>query len=378
VKEIYYVVHYDEPEKEYVRNFSPATHAKAGYVSKTIANNISNVQIISPALPNSKGEYKSSNKTISKNIKLKLFSSRHYNSKLLRLVRRITSKIKLITYVLKKVPRRSTILVYHSLDFMNTINFLTKIKNLNLIYEVNELYGDVKSNKKITEKELKYIRKAKAFVFPTKELEEIVNKDNKSFAINYGNYEIKKDYGERFDDEKIHCVYSGTLSIDKGGASAAAAGLYLNEDYHIHILGFGSEEEKKNLEDKISDVNARSKCKVTYDGLMFGENFDKFLQKCQIGLSTQTLDNNFNDTSFPSKILTYMGNGLNVVSVNIKPVFNSKMAENITFYNEDTPKAIAEAIKRTSNVKLDSRKTLKDLHVEFIKDFKKIILEIER
>ena len=49
----------------------------------------------------------------------------------------------------------------------------------------------------------------------------------------------------------------------------------------------------------------------------------KFIQKCQIGLCTQNIDAAFNTTSFPSKILSYMSNGLEVVGVNIAAIKNS-------------------------------------------------------
>jgi hypothetical protein len=245
MERIYYIVYYDDLKKTLLRKVSPAAITKAKYVSKVLTEIGYEVQIISPALPNTNGYFDSSNEYIAQNIKLKLFASRYSRFKPLRLIRRIYSTIKFIIYLFHKIPKHSTIIVYHSLSYLKTISVLNKIKKFNLIYEVNELYGDVKNNKTITKKEIKYVQKANAFIFPTTELDSLLNKHKKPFVINYGNYEIKTRYGKKFNDGKIHCVYSGTLSADKGVAIAAEASLYLNSNYHIHILGFGSKKRRK-------------------------------------------------------------------------------------------------------------------------------------
>jgi hypothetical protein len=68
------------------------------------------------------------------------------------------------------------------------------------------------------------------------------------------------------------------------------------------------------------------------------------LQKCHIGLSTQNLNATFNDTSFPSKVLTYLSNRLNVVSAKIPVVEQSCVGEWVSYYSKQTPKSIADAI----------------------------------
>ena len=42
------------------------------------------------------------------------------------------------------------------------------------------------------------------------------------------------------------------------------------------------------------------------------------------------------DYSFPSKIITYMANGLRVVSANIRSVKSSLVGEYLTYYDNNT------------------------------------------
>ena len=98
----------------------------------------------------------------------------------------------------------------------------------------------------------------------------------------------------------------------------------------------------------IEEVNALGKCKVTYDGLKSGDEYIKFIQSCHIGLSTQNPNASFNDTSFPSKVLSYMANGLRVVSVKIKVLETSSINDFLYYYQGEDPQKIAKAIMSVS------------------------------
>ena len=71
--------------------------------------------------------------------------------------------------------------------------------------------------------------------------------------------------------------------------------------------------------------------------MLSGEDYIRFIQSCDIGLSTQNPDAAFNATSFPSKILSYMANGLRVVSIRIPAIERSAVGNEVMFYNEQTP-----------------------------------------
>ena len=69
--------------------------------------------------------------------------------------------------------------------------------------------------------------------------------------------------------------------------AAAAAAEFLPENYHMHILGFGSDEEVASMRDMVDKLSGNCACSITYDGLLAGEDYIRFLQSCDIGLSTQ-------------------------------------------------------------------------------------------
>ena len=124
---------------------------------------------------------------------------------------------------------------------------------------------------------------------------------------------------------------------------------------------------------KIDQTNQESQCRVTYDGVLTGEKFSQFLQSCQIGLSTQNPNGAFNDTSFPSKILTYLCNGLKVVSVRIPAVERSAISGAVTFYEEQTPEAIADAILKVKLDGKDSKDLIRQLDLKCKKELAQLI-----
>ena len=125
----------------------------------------------------------------------------------------------------------------------------------------------------------------------------------------------------------------------------------------------------------VEKLSRDSICTVTYDGLLSGESYVEFLQKCQIGMSTQVPEGEYNNTSFPSKILSYMSNGLRVVSVRIPVVEKATIGPIVVFYDENDGKKIADVIMSIDkNDPYDSREIIKRLDENFVSDIKKLLL----
>ena len=99
-----------------------------------------------------------------------------------------------------------------------------------------------------------------------------------------------------------------------------------------------------------------------------------FLQKCDIGLSLQNPEASFNMTSFPSKILSYLSNGLRVVSIRIPAIEQSSVGDLLYFYDIQTPEAIANRIKSIEmNCPYDSRKRIKSLREQLKVDLERLV-----
>lgn len=119
----------------------------------------------------------------------------------------------------------------------------------------------------------------------------------------------------------------------------------------------------------------KARCDIRYEGLKTGNDFSSFIQKCDIGLSTQNPDGQYNDTSFPSKVLMYLSNGLKVVSIDIPVLRDSKVAECIFYAKSVNGEDIAKAILNAAcdNNLMSSKKLLEHLDLDFLNQMDEII-----
>lgn len=375
MEKIFYMAYYNSTNSSERRNAVLSSVNKMNYICEALENNGYNTEIVSASGATEKKFCKSKKVKLTDKTTLKLFSSLPRLNRIVSVIDRVILKTKLFLYMIKNTNKDSIVMVYHSLGYMSLVKRLKKLKGFKLIIEAEEIYGDVIGDEKTSQKEYEFFKIADAFIFPTELLSEKVNTEKKLEVIIYGTYHIEKELPKLFSDGKIHCVYAGTLDPRKGGAIASAeSALFLNENYHIHILGFGNEKEKAEMLNTIDSISKKSKAKITYDGLLSGEEYIKFIQSCDIGLSTQNPNGKYNDTSFPSKILSYMANGLRVVSVRIPVVEESGIGKCVCYYDEQTPENIAKAIKSIDfSEEYDSRKAIGMLDKDFICDLKKML-----
>lgn len=364
MKKIFYLGYYNLPDSG--TNFVLAAVNKMNYICEAVEKAGYSTEIVSASGAVEKKFCKSKKVKLTDKTTLKLFSSLPRLNRIVSFINRVTLNTKLFLYMVKNTNKDSTVMVYHSLGYMSLVKRLKKLKGFKLIIEAEEIYGDVIGDEKTSQKEYDFFKIADGFIFPTELLSEKVNTEKKPEVIIYGTYHIEKEMPKLFSDGKIHCVYAGTFDPRKGGAAAAASALFLNGNYHIHILGFGNEKEKKEMLDIIDDISKKTEARITYDGLLSGDEFTSFIQSCDIGFSTQNPDAAFNSTSFPSKILTYMVNGLRVVSIRIPAIEKSAVGKFMYYYDEQTPENIANAVKSIDLADgYDSRKELERLSCEF-------------
>lgn len=362
------------------RNGSIAASNKMDYIANAINELGYRVEIISPSWFTDKSRlYSKSYKfDLTKNKSVVFAPSFIANNKLTRYLRTLLSKLWLLKYIVLNAKKDEDLIVYHSLALISIIRIAKRIKKFNLILETNEIYSDViKYPQYIVKNEYKIFKEADKFIFSTELLNKKLNTYNKPYAINHGTYFVEKDRGIKSDDSKIHVVYAGIIDDQKGGATAAAAAaLYLDNKYHVHIIGFGNDKNICKLKVLINDILKKTDCTISYDGLLKGEDYIKFLQKCHIGLSTQTPIASYNETSFPSKVLSYLANGLRVVSIRIKAIEQSKVGEIIYFYDHDSPEEVANAIKEIDIFEFyNSKEKIAEMHTFFVGDLKNLISE---
>lgn len=376
MKKIMYIGYYNSLKNNQKRNITLSAVNKMNYIIEKLDKEFQ-VDVLSVSESKENKNYPLTKEKLLNNSKLILLPSKKNGNKFQRLFQRILIRYSLIKYILKNIDKNTKVIVYHSLGYINTIKWLKKIKNFDLILEVEEIYADVIGDKKIRKKEMEFFKVADKFIFPTKLLDKEINKENKPYINIHGTYKIEEEKSKKFRDQdgKIHIVYAGTFDPRKGGgAAAAAAAEFLNENYHMHILGFGSQKDIDNMKKIILKISKKTKCTITYDGLKSGDEYINFIQSCDIGLSTQNPNADFNRTSFPSKILSYMSNGLRVVSINIPAIKESDIGDYMYYYEKQIPKEIARAIQKVNiDDDYNARKIISYLDKKFTKELFKMI-----
>lgn len=368
-KTIYVLSHYNNEEftgQNRVCFLSSMT--KLDYIMESLIGNGYYIELISASNSRRKFFYPPKKMKADESIMLHLIPGFYLNSKFGSVVANMVFRTILFFYLIFKVPFSSTLLVYHSCYYMKIVYFLKKIKRLKLILEVEEIYGNAANNEKLSIKELSYCKIADSFIFPTNMLHEKVNIFKKAFVVAHGTYKVINPLVERVTDGKIHVVYAGTFDETKGGAAAAiAAAKFLSSNYHLHICGFGTQEQIYAIQKQIKEINELGKATLSYDGLLKGKDYLCMLQRCDIGLSTQDPSAKFNATSFPSKILSYMANGLRVVSVNIPAIKTSEIGDYLYYYNKQTGEEIAKAIMNIDlSTPYNSKEIISNLNNKFV------------
>lgn len=376
MKKIFYLGFYDTVDnKAEKRDACLAATNKMTYIVSALEKARYEVELFSAShTKDKKNGYKGKSVKLGNHSTLVLFRTLPWGNKFQKLLSILNSKYQLYKYVIKNIGKNDTLIVYHSAAYAKTICTLKRLKKFKLVLELEEIYSDIEYAKSNRTTEFEIINSADAYIFPTELLNDKVNNENKPYTVIYGTYNVEDDRKSKFDDDKIHVVYAGVFALDKGVMSAIKSAKYLDSNYHVHILGFGRPEDVEKVKETVDEISMTSKCKITYEGTLTGEEYIRFIQSCHIGLSPQNNRASFNETSFPSKVLSYLSNGLRVVSVRIKSIEKSSVSNLISFYDEDSPIAIAQAIQKIDfNDKYNSRVVVEDLSNKFIKEIDEIV-----
>ena len=375
---IYYLGYFDFQNSIVQRKYSVSATNKMEYIARAIQAMGYPIEFISLSLSNKKGlSFHKSQVVESNGLKAHFFPTFDWPIyfKCLKEAWRI---ICVLLWGLKYLTADDVVIFYHTTSKTSTIlTWLRTIRQFSLILEVEEIYSNVaRLPKKAVRREYHTFEHCDGYLFSTEMLEEKINTNHKPYVIIYGTYNVEKEINNQKDNE-IHVVYAGTFDKRKGGAAAAAAAAYLPDNYIMHICGFGKPNEVEEIKKQVQGLQKKG-YKISFEGLLKGKEYISLLQSCSIGLSTQDPSAKFNNTSFPSKILSYMSNGLMVVSIKIDAVSKSQIGNCISYYDEQTPEKIAASIISVDTRKRgNSRDVISALDDSFKKDIAKLIDKIQ-
>lgn len=360
--------------EKYNRNSSPAAVTMMDYVAQAVQSFGYDVTIISPA----QGSGTSDKIIDNEKVETVYLPSYGVGKNLLgKASRRINKNRDLYEELLDRVDEDTTLIVYHSLAYIGVLKKMRRKRKFRLVLQVNEIYADVTKDYETRKKEIAWLNSADAYLFSTPLLTKEVDCTHKPYSVCLGTYRDEPRLPEVIKEEgQIHLVYAGTFDETKGGGySAIRCAKYLPSYYHLHICGFGNESQIHNIKEAIKETSSESCCQISYEGCLYGKEYIKMLQMCDIGLSTQIPEAEYNNTSFPSKVLSYMSNGLQVISARIPAIEASPVGRYIHYYDEQTPEKIAEGIQRINLRECkDTRSVIRKLNADFCEHLGKVLV----
>ncbi len=352
----------------YNRNHSPAAVGKMEYVTEVVSEVCGEAIIVSPSwIIDATAPYVRSKCFESgKNMRVLFGPSFGTKTKLGLWLKIIYSLLWITFWLINNTKRNEKIIVYHTPWLCLPLLLAKRIRRLRIVLEIEEIYQDVSSiNALFRFFENILIGSGDEFILATELLEKKIPNGRKSIIL-YGSYKSMPQLSKPSDDGKIHLLYAGVIDTKKAGAyNAASAAEYLPEKYILHILGFGEVSEFLRFIEEKNGSN-RNKCKIQFDGLKSDRDYIAFCQTCHIGLNTQKMTGDYVNSSFPSKILSYLSMGIRVVAGDIEVVRQSKIEHLVRLYSEDNPAEIAKAILKVNlNHHFDGSNFLSELDIEF-------------
>ena len=363
---IHYVGFYSKIDNPNNFRIFPALNTKMNYIISVLKRENCHLSILALGETQSKNKiYKRKVLKIDEKEKITYVFTFNFGLKILS---RICLLFQLFYYLVFKVKRNEIVLYYHTYATIPVVRLSKFFNNFKLVLEVEEIYQAAwRGNQSKIEAEIKYIKEiGNSYIFVNDLISDII-KNNKPSIACYGNYNytvISKRI-KNPEDLSINVIYAGVIAEkDSDVYLAIETAKLLPENYRLHILGYGIEDDVRNLKKELHLIN---KSNIKFYGRLDGNEYTNFLSTCDIGLSTRVLEDKYSDFTFPSKILVYLSNGLKVVSSPISSVANSKIGKTIHFYESNNPDSVAKAIIKSyqNNSKEESRNILNSLDKDF-------------
>lgn len=295
-------------------------------------------------------------------------------------ISRLYLTLQVLYQLLIKINRKDTVIYYHSLYLLPFFKMAKIIKGFKLILEVEESYMAAWNKRDFwINIELFLLKGADAYIFVNDLFPKIL-RCNQPYAVCYGNYSSFQKKPNQTDNSEIefnqhkatNLVYAGLISDCENSDVYLALETVkkLPSNYKLRVLGYGSESAILKLNNYIEKNKLSNK--VFYHGFLKGESFNSFLRECDIALNPRVLEDKLSNYTFPSKVLTYLSNGLSVVSTPIKCIQSSKIKEAVFFSKDNTSESLAFKITGTPSKK-DHSSLIKELNLDFVKKIKLLL-----
>lgn len=351
-RKVKYICFFDaEQNASEKRIQSPAAHQKISFMLSLLTELNYSVDIISPAQTQLKETFEGKEILISNDVKLKLFKTYGKHGLFSLIKRKMLRYRDFKSYLNNTICKDDIIVLYHSMEYLDFFLKFKEKRGFKLILEMEEVYSDANGlSKKTKNKELLLTKKADAFVFPSYSMNSLINKNNVPYIVIHGDYRANRINISNSQKNNYKIVYSGTFEFSKGGVfNALQSAPFLPSNVELYIMGFGTKKQVDKVVSLCTEMQKKSNCKVIYLGCLDNTSCEDFLRNSDIGLCTQNSNAIFNASSFPSKVLTYLKNGLKVVCCKSESLTTSDISNLLFFYDGDAPENIAKAVIKAMN-----------------------------
>lgn len=377
-KKVNYICFFSEPEDKDVLVSYPSVWSKIDYIKNVLIESGYNIEIISTAFINKRGVYKGHVSVINSLEKHRFFNSFKTGIRILDKLNIAYMYVQLFICLLAK-SKSEYILVYHSLFYDKVIKFINKVYGRQFILEIEDVYSSLnKKTKKFSEREWRYFELPSAYLIVNDIIADKI-KNGKDKIISYGRYQLPEWKRKDNNYSKIRLIYAGVIERERRGAFLAVESMrYLPDNYELFICGFGSDDDIDALQNEIEQIKNESKRNlITYLGYKYGEEYEYILQHCDIALSTHVYDDTNMDSAdhtFPSKLLVYLANGLQVVAQRLQVLEKSELSELIFFYDCPIAENVAQTILNIDlHDKYNGRRKIKELDENFKKNLNELL-----
>lgn len=371
-KRIIYIGNYDNGDYGHELLTQPSACSKIKYILSALIEAGYEVDYHSTAIAEKGGFYKSKTKCYS-HYRIHYMSSFGRSNLVYKLLSTVLVNVQLLLLLLK-IPYDIPVLVYHAKGVSKLVSFVCAFnKKIKLYIELEEIYAVVRREKqKEFDRELNTINKAEGYIVVNDVIAELCKLKGKSISC-YGIYSYSNKLTRCINKDRINIVYAGGLDSDANNAIDVMN--YLPNNYHLYILGYGSQNQIEEIKRRIKCLNKEKETIVVeYLGSMNGSEYSAFLDKCDIGLSTRFVTPEESLYAFPSKIFVYLSHNLLTVSSPHKAMETSTVAGMIYFSKDNNASSVANTILKACNSHKEINYSLEieKLHSDFVcklKDF---------
>lgn len=371
---VYYVAFYNPQQEVGRRVANYAGEDKIDYICEALNQIGESVTILSNTKSTQNVYLK---KTVYNESKLKtiiMFATFPKKNVVLHILDVLYGYLQLIFFLLLRVKNKDIVLVYHSLGYRNILHTVRKLRKFKYILEVEELFQYIEQAKSsFKDKESVVFHEPDGFIFSNDILKEKINVKGKPAVVINGIYKNQDIIYRKKPTDKKRVVYAGSLEPQKGVDYVINAAKLLSDEYEMKIIGFGSKIDIERVYSLINKVNETSKCHVIYEGIFKGEKYLQYIQSCDIGVCIQNPKDLFNLYEFPSKIFSYMSNGLNVVVNRLEQIEKSSVIEYLTIAEGTDPSSIARAISTAAQKEVKPHEVLSKLNASFKEELQILI-----